>query len=273
MSVTRGGSKSDNDSWARESRASISVLLPVFNDWCHIREALDSLLQQVVCAAEILVIDDGSTTTLEEAFGREWICPPTVRVIRTEHRGVAHALNVGIRHALGEFIARQDADDRSHPDRFWRQLSKLNSEPLLAAVGTYTHFQNETGSVIGVSVPPIDPTELRQTLMKSNPLVHGSVMIRRSVLVALGGYVERYILAQDYDLWLRLTEHHMMSVVPEYLYRCLIRENSWSRRDPLLYRLYQERAIADAQTRATECTAIDPLPSQPDESLPSWLNC
>lgn len=94
----------------------MSVLMPVYNAGGHLRESVDSLLTQTFRDFELLIIDDASTDDSWEQIGA--FSDPRIRAVRhTKNIGLPATLNAGLRLASGEFIARQDQDDNSQPDR------------------------------------------------------------------------------------------------------------------------------------------------------------
>ncbi len=99
----------------------ITVLMPMFNAASHLRESVASVLAQSFRDFELLVVGDGSvdeTASLLKEFS-----DARIRVLRNdENQGLVASLNRGLSEARGEWIARQDADDISHPMRLARQL-------------------------------------------------------------------------------------------------------------------------------------------------------
>lgn len=153
---------------------------------------------------EFLICDDGSSQSairyLDEVAGDE----PRVRLIRgPECLDLASKLNLCLSAARGEYIARMDDDDYSHPDRLGKQLSFLLQNEEMAFAGcNVTLVQN--GAPAGVRTFPERPT-VRDFYM-TQPYIHPALMFRREVLAAVGGYSEekRQVLCEDYDLLLRL---------------------------------------------------------------------
>jgi glycosyltransferase involved in cell wall biosynthesis len=90
----------------------ISVIIPTFNRAHLVRQAIDSVIAQKVPDVEIIVVDDGSTDNTESVVGDY---AGRVQYIRTENGGVAHARNIGTRHASGRFLTFLDSDDRHYP--------------------------------------------------------------------------------------------------------------------------------------------------------------
>jgi cellulose synthase/poly-beta-1,6-N-acetylglucosamine synthase-like glycosyltransferase len=128
------------------------------------------------------------------------------------------SLNRGLSLARGEFIARQDADDWSAPDRLERQIAHFerSSEDVLCGSNAWTHQQN--GRTLWKTNLPRTHEALLAALPHGNPFVHGSAMFRRDAVLALGGYREAFRCSQDYDLFWRLTELHRAANLSASLY-------------------------------------------------------
>jgi hypothetical protein len=203
----------------------VSVLLPVKNGLPYLHEALASLVAQTHPDLEILVIDDGSTDggpqeVITQAMSH-------VRVIKSSGQGVAAALNAGLRAATGSFIARQDADDWSHPERLARQFEYLSQHPEIDVLATCAEFVDREGRPVETSwtnsvrreQDAAQTPDAVAALLPSGPaLVHGSIMARRDALREAGGYRSQAVYAEDYDLWLRLLPRARFAKLPVRLY-------------------------------------------------------
>ncbi len=203
----------------------VSVILPVRDGLPHLHGALRSVLAQSFTAIEVILIDDGSM----DGSGRVGLDSgdARVRVIPGGGLGIAHALNLGLAAAKGEFIARQDADDLSAPDRIARLAGYLDDHPEVAVVASQVDFIDDAGRPVHTPWTRAvaahwdrarTPEEIGTLMPLTCCLVHGSVMARRSALLARGGYDERLPVAQDYDLWLRLLPEHRFAKLDECLY-------------------------------------------------------
>lgn len=177
----------------------VSAILPVYNGERYLREAMDSILGQTFTDFELIVVNDGSsdgTNSILASYGDR-----RVRVLDRPHAGLVPALNLGVLAARGEYLARMDADDRSAPDRFARQVAALDSDPKVAVVTGEVERMDESGAPLGLH-PRFNPDELLFELAAGNPVVHGSVMCRRELLPAVP-YGEA---PEDYRLWIELAK-------------------------------------------------------------------
>jgi glycosyltransferase involved in cell wall biosynthesis len=207
----------------------VSVLLPLYDGEAYIREAVDSVLAQTHRDFELLILDDGSrdgSLAIVQDFARR---DPRVRVIARENRGLTATLNELLAAADGELVARMDADDVCLPDRFARQIAFLAEHPEVVCVGGDAEMIDEQGRFLTVLRLPEDDAEIqRQALVGYAPLFHPAAMIRRRVLVAIGGYRKEYWPAEDLDLWLRLGEAGALANLPGPVLRYRLHADSIS---------------------------------------------
>lgn len=195
----------------------LSVIMAVHNGGKGLARTLESLEAQTFQDFELIVIDDGSTDDswqIVTGLDRAW-----VRAHRHSfNKGQTAALNFGLSLAGGKFVARHDAEDTSHPERFEKQIEYFKKRPKAALVGCQVDWVDGAGRLVRHFDYPTGPKEIGQRLKTRNSFAHGAVMARREALIEAGGYREAFRLAQDYDLWLRLTEHYQAGNLSETLY-------------------------------------------------------
>lgn len=200
----------------------VSVLLPVWRCEPELLErAMRCVSGQTHEALEILVLLNGADEPTRDCA--HWLCARDrrARVVEIEQAGLAQALNVGLREARYELVARMDADDACAATRVERQVAAMLERPDVAALGTAYAIVGRGGERLGVVTPPSDSAEARWRLLISNPFAHGSMMLRRSAVLAVGGYDQSFERAQDYELWERLSARGRRSGVcalPDVLY-------------------------------------------------------
>jgi glycosyltransferase involved in cell wall biosynthesis len=181
----------------------VSVVMGVRNGQPWISEAVGSILGQTASDLELVVVDDGSTDQTVPFL--EGIGDPRLLVVRQAPAGLTSALNRGLRMARAPLIARMDADDLAHPDRLSRQVAFFRAHPEVGLLGTGCQEISGSGEILRTIVPPQDDGAIRRVLIRRNPFVHSSVAFRRTVLDATGPYDQTFSVAQDYDLWMRMS--------------------------------------------------------------------
>ena len=201
-------------------KARVSVVMAVYNGERYLEESVSSVLRQTFTDFELIVVDDGSTDGTPDLLARLSQEDSRIIVICQEKRGLTRSLNRAISIAKGGYLARQDADDVSMPERFEHQVRYLDEHPPVGAVGTATEVIDQNGLVIGVLTTRKGVEEVKQGLLTvSATLVHGSVMIRRQSLSTVGGYRDAFCLSQDFDLWLRMVQRFDLDNLPEIFVR------------------------------------------------------
>jgi glycosyltransferase involved in cell wall biosynthesis len=196
----------------------VSVVLPVYNCPHYVGEAIESIIAQTYTDYELIIIDDGSTDQTPRVLRRYE--DPRIRRIRQDNRGLAASLNRGIDLAKGRYIARQDQDDRSYPERLAKQVAYLDTCPRCALVGTWADIWRENASTGRQHRHAADNATLQYELLLNNPFVHSSVMIRKTALSRVGGYCtdSRRQPPEDFELWSRLAREHEVANIPEVLH-------------------------------------------------------
>jgi hypothetical protein len=143
-----------------------------------------------------------------------------------------------------------DADDVAMPERLACQAAVLDAHPDVAALGSACRVIGRDGTVLGHRNPPTEPTVIRAMLRRGNCMIHPTMMLRRAAVLDAGGYRPAFRLAEDFDLWLRLSERHDLMNLPECLlsYRQHAAQSSWQ--DVEQRALSELGALVVAQRRA-----------------------
>jgi glycosyltransferase involved in cell wall biosynthesis len=176
---------------------------------------VQSVLDQSEADLELIVIDDGSVDATPALLGA--IRDPRLRVERRPPAGLTPSLNRAIELARAPLLARLDADDVALPDRLARQRRFLDAHPEVGLLGTGAREVDAAGRVVGLVTPPPDDLGIRRALIRRNPFVHSSVLMRRRVIDEVGGYDPALPVAQDYELWMRMSRVTRLANLPEPL--------------------------------------------------------
>ena len=226
----------------------VTVLMSVYNGEKYLQEAVDSILGQTFKDFEFLIVNDGSTDKTGKIL--ESYNDPRIKIINNEKNiGLTKSLNKGLKLARGEYIARQDADDISMPERLEKEVEFLNQNRSAGLVGTDYLIINEKGKVVHIVKCLNGSRELRIKLLEGNQFGHGSVMLRRECIGKVGTYREEFKFAQDYDLCLRIAEVYDVANISEPLYKWRIDSKSISVAKKALQDKYALLAIELAKER------------------------
>ncbi|MFZ7094176.1 glycosyltransferase family 2 protein [Primorskyibacter sp. 2E233] len=200
----------------------VSVIIPTFNRRKTVGAAIDSVLNQTVSPAEILVVDDGSQdgtkAFLDRRYGARITC------IRQDNQGVAAARNTGISQAGQPFVAFLDSDDIWTPNKLEQQYPAMLDRNVVLSASDWAWSDLETHSQfrkIGSSIN--QPYSVLQHPLEylARSRGHGiaiqTCICRRDVLSDLGGFDRRFRITEDNDLLFRLAEKGTFALVPDVL--------------------------------------------------------
>ena len=188
---------------------SVTVLMPVFNAERFVAAAIDSVLAQTFREFEFLIVDDGSSDRSGEIV-RSYRDPRIRFVSLGRNQGLSAALNRGMAEAQGDWIARQDADDVSSPDRLARQMAAVTERPDLAILGCQALAIDEQGRALPPVNRSVDEVSIRWYSLLDNPFIHSTVVVRRRVIwEEFGGFNPAFDpYSQDFELWGRVMARH-----------------------------------------------------------------
>jgi len=184
----------------------VSFLITVFNDWEKLEETIPTLLNQNFDSFEIVIVDDGSgdqtsnyLKSLESRYER-------IKCFFPGKLGRGRALNYGIEQANGDFIAINDADDVSDPDRLKLQYHFLSSNLDYGMIGSSFFLLDVQTKEKKLVEKPKDNALIRRTLIREQPFQHSTVLIRKSVLKEIGGYNTTIRFLFDRDIFIRIAK-------------------------------------------------------------------
>ena len=237
----------------RTRMVTVSVLMPVFNGGGYLSAAIESILRQTFTDFEFLVLDDGSTDATPDILRKYARQDERLRVISRGNRGLVASLNELLGHAQGRFVARMDADDISLQHRFYRQVQFLDDRVDVVCLGGDVEVIDESGRTLTIWKYHRDDEQIQERQLTGHAGVcHGTAMMRREVLVGIGGYDARYALAEDLDVSLRLSDVGKLANLGEVLYKFRLHSESLSEQAALA----QHQAARSACERAWERRGI-----------------
>ena len=214
----------------------VSILLPVRNAATTLAAAHESIQRQTEARWQCVAVDDGSTDGTAAVLAEFARRDDRIGVLTLPHRGLITALNTGLERCTAGFVARMDADDVMHRERLQAQLTTLDGDESLAAVGCHVRIfprrpmsprLREYESWLN-TVSTVD--DVAREAFVECPVAHPTLVMRRAM--AALGYEDRG-WPEDYDLVLRALAAGMrIGVVPRRLLAWRDRPDGASRTDP-----------------------------------------
>ncbi len=238
----------------------VSVVMSVLNGERFLIEAIESILLQTFTDFEFIIINDGSTDGTAAILEGYLKTDPRVRVYHQSNRGLVESLNRGCGLARGKYIARMDGDDIALPDRLLQQTTFMNDHPNVGVLGGAVEFVDTNGHILTVTHNPETDSSIRSALLQGDcPFWHPSTLIRRDMLLAVGGYRSIVPHAEDHDLWLRLADFSKLANLREVVLQYRLHPHQ------VTVRRYREMSISNLVARAAADsrreTGFDPLDS------------
>ena len=201
--------------------------MPVYNGAKYLNEAIDSILNQTLTNFEFLIIDDESadeSVRIIKSYDSR-----RIRLVENKKNiGQSATLNKGLILARGEYIARMDQDDISMPKRLEKQLKFMEDNPQIGVCGSWLQL---IGKYKGIAESETEDDLIKIKLLTNQNLAHPSVMIRKQILEKYKlNYNVSYMVAQDYDLWVRMFDYCSFANIPEPLLQYRIHKNQNSKK-------------------------------------------
>ena len=234
----------------------VSVVMTTYNGERFLSAALESILNQSFTDLELIVVDDGSTDN-SASIVRSF-CARDLRVrgiFLKRNLGIPKAANCGLRAARGEYVARMDSDDLCHRDRLLKQVSYLDKHKNIHAVGCDYRAINKEGFVCSDSytrrfrepiVIAFGKYRVAQAVLYcSYPVLHPTIVCRRSTFLSIGGYREFFPMTEDEDLYCRFISLHgaIFDNLPMKLYYYRHYESSTTQGFSYFFRIFMIHLI------------------------------
>jgi len=209
----------------------ISVILPIWSPKINeLKKSIDSVLSQTYPSFELIIVyrnhpeTDSSFHKLIDEYDDK-----RIRIIQTNKKGVANAMNIGIINSTGNIISRIDGDDFWSKDKLQLQLEYKDKEKL-NIVGSWGIFVSNEGKEIEKIEHPVEHNEIRKYLILNDKLIHSSILMDKKILEDIGLYNESFKTAEDYEMWFRIiSKGYKFGNIPKYLVTVGLEPESISR--------------------------------------------
>lgn len=196
----------------------VSVLMSVYNGSYWLHQSIPSVLSQTFSDFEFIIVNDGSTDASLEIMQEYAARDARIKILDKSNTGLADSLNKGIELAIGDWVARIDADDISMSMRLEKQHELAQQNAALVLIGSALAIINANNEIETIFRYPTSHQLLRDRLLKKRSFfAHSSAFYRRNIAKILGGYRPRIKRSQDFDLWLRFSEVGELACIDEPL--------------------------------------------------------
>jgi glycosyltransferase involved in cell wall biosynthesis len=183
----------------------VSVLMSVYRkeNPLYLRDSLESLSKQDLPAEEVVIVEDGPIGEELHQIIENYRPLLKIRsIIIDKNIGLGGALSMGLRECKNELVARFDTDDLANPERLSLQLNFMKSHPHVDILGSWATDIDSSGNETRLRKAPLGHDNIVKNLWAS-PMIHPSVMFRRSKIIAAGNYSHQHPRHEDYELWFR----------------------------------------------------------------------
>mgnify|MGYP003990669569 CR=1 FL=1 len=198
----------------------VSIIMATYNSSETILSSIESILNQTYKNIELIIINDKSTDDTKLNISR-FINNSRVHVYNNQiNIGLAKSLNKAIKASKGDYIARMDDDDISHPNRIQKQIDFFQNNMDIDVLGTSARLMDSNMNFIRKYLPPENDKDIKKNLCHSNPIIHPSVMVSREFFQKSNGYNESLRRKEDLDLWGRMAKkvkfHNLQDCLIDY---------------------------------------------------------
>jgi glycosyltransferase involved in cell wall biosynthesis len=226
----------------------VSVVTTVYNGAPYFERAIPGIRAQTYEDFEVVVVDDGSTDGSLQRLQAVAASDRRFRVFAPGRLGAAAAYNYGVAQATGEYIARQDFDDCSYPERLRLQVAYLDAHPKVGVVGGAYLLVDERRGERYVRTPPADHASIVLAMARYVPIAHTMATFRRRAWSEAGGYPEVNNLI-DLRFYLRVAARDwQFANLPDVLGEHYVHDSSWFHRS--LRYTERQRDLASVQAQA-----------------------
>jgi glycosyltransferase involved in cell wall biosynthesis len=246
----------------------VSVVMVICNVDRFLAEAIESIVGQTFDDFEFIILDYGSTDKSKDIVLSYAAKDSRIKLHETPPCTYIEAKIAACSLARGRYIAVQDADDNSLPNRLLWEVEFMEKNPAVGVLGGAADWIDAEGRLLWVFEPPTGNEEIRAALLTRCPFVHSSALMRREAFTWVGGYRRLFAQAEDYDLFLRISEHFQCANLKQVVVQYRIHAHQLSlrtRRQQTVAKLAAQAAASARRTRN-----MDPLDSV-QEIMPSLL--
>lgn len=224
------------------SSKNVSAIMPVRNGAEFLTNVIQNIEANMEKTDEIIVINDGSEDCTKSMISQWQKRDHRVRLINTDGIGIVSSLNLGLREASNNLIARFDVDDSYSVNRIRRQREEFDSDT--GAIFTDYSFFSSKRKFLGIIPTGVFHSPTVVSLFNSQRTPHPSVMFRKDICLSVGGYKSEDFPAEDLSLWIRMSNESKLRGISENLLSYRLSENSITGRNKSIVRAAKHRVLA-----------------------------
>ncbi len=198
----------------------ISVIMPNYNCWKYLGEAIESILNQSFSDLEFIIIDDWSTDDSWEIIQKYAKIDKRIKAYKNEQNmHIVYSRNRALQLAAWEYIAFLDSDDAAYPERLQIQLDfmELPENSKIGICGTNFDIINTTSQKIWEKKFPRTHQECIESIWYRNPFGQNTVLIRKKCFDKVWFYNNNYKNAEDLDMWIRMWKYFKLYNIQQNL--------------------------------------------------------
>ena len=238
----------------------VSVVMVIRNVERYLAEAIESILQQTLRDLEFIIVDFGSSDRSREIAAGYAANDSRIKLSEIPQGSYIEAKISACQLPKGRYIAIQDADDVSLPERLQSEVDFLERHLEVGLLGGAVQWIDSQGKYLKTEDNyPTEDSEIRSELRVRNTFWHPTILMRREAYVRVGGYRGAFTQSDDYDLWLRMSEQYQCANLREKVlkYRVHSQQLSVRKRKDQVFCTLAARAAAVLRREGK----VDPLNS------------
>lgn len=205
----------------KKSEPSVSVIMPCYNSVSHLKDAIDSILNQRYMNFELICVDDNSTDDTYSILKEYEEKDVRVKVFKNNRsKGVSGAMNTGLDNARGKYITRMDSDDISNLERLKVQKDFLDNNSEYGVCTVNFGIIDKLGNVNSNGQYVKNDAPLEWQFLWTNPIPSAPCMYRKDILNGIR-FNETFSTAEDYEFFTQLIKNNKFYFIEDayYLYR------------------------------------------------------
>ncbi len=206
----------------------VTVLMPAYNAEKYIGTAIESILNQTYTDFEFIIVNDCSTDNTLRIINDYAKKDKRIRVISNkENQKIAKTLNIGLKEAKGEYIARMDADDWSYPDRLEKQVKYMEDKPEVVLLSGNMEICDANLKKINTSDNPCSDEQIRKVFLQYNPIVSPAMIWRKKISDKIGGFSPN-TMSEDYLFFMDMSSKGKVENIKDIVIKYRVLDTSAS---------------------------------------------